>query len=127
MLVLNQEIPVSTSDMLEAVKAQMYLEAYDDETRNFAKMYNDYLDEIFEIDEKLMEEVAERVDPCIVPVVSVNVQEFSQLKELKFAILTSDENYKLSTIDEKMIRDLCYERFKNVVPLMDRLVRYSKN
>lgn len=127
MLVLNQEIPVSTSDMLEAVKAQMYLEAYDDETRKFAKMYNDYLDEIFEIDAKLMEEVAERVDSCIIPVVSVNVQEFSQLKELKFAIITSDENYKLSTIDEKMIRDLCYERFKNVVPLMDRLVHYAKN
>lgn len=120
MLVINRTMMIPDENTLEIMKSKIFMESYDDETLEYSKIYNDYLDEVFKIDKELSKEVANRVSPLVIPIVSVSTDTMEQFKQLEFSIITNDD-YNLSTIDARMIQDLCHERYKNVVPLMDRI------
>lgn len=121
MLVINRELPIPNEDTLEVFKSAIVMETYDEESKKYAKIYMDHIDRIYQLDMELMDEVARKISPHVIPVVSVNTKEDYQFMELDFAAITDDENLELKQKDHKLFRDLCYKKFKNEQSLLEKI------
>lgn len=125
MLVINKNLPIMDSDMLEVFKSQVIMESYDDKSRELALLFCNYLDEIFKVDKKAEKEVLKRIGPEVIPVVNVNT-DISEFQQLNFTAVSTVENYQIKKSDEIILQDICYKQFKNVKSLLDRIANSTK-
>ena len=122
MLVINREFFIEDEDILEFFKSSVILQVFDDESKKLSKIYCDYIDEIFWLDQELTEEIADKINPHVIPVVYVDSMSGGDMMQLNFSVIINQDDIKLKTKENLLFEDLCYNKFKNVKPLLDRIL-----
>lgn len=121
MLIINGAVEIDDEETLEAFKSTMILESYNDTSRNISLIFNEYLTDVFERDQKLTKEVRIRIDDNLVPTVNIWTVELYQLQDIYFSLKSVDPDSKVKKTQEIVFRDLCDEIFKDLMPLSERL------
>lgn len=121
MLIINGAVEIDDEETLEAFKSTMILESYNDTSRNISLIFNEYLTDVFERDQKLTKEVRTRIDDNLVPTVNIWTVELYQLQDIYFSLKSVDPDSKVKKTQEIVFRDLCDEIFKDLMPLCERL------
>lgn len=120
MLVINKKFAIHDEDMLETFKSLMAMESYDDRSAEVIKIYIDYIDKIFWMDQELSKEVADKINPHLIPIVSVDTYENYCFNQLDFTVIT-DNDRPLKEKERKIFHDLCHRKFKNEKSLLEEL------
>ena len=121
MLIINGAVEIEDKETLEAFKSTMILESYNDTSRNISLIFNEYLTDVFERDQKLTKEVRTRIDDNLVPAVNIWTVELYQLQDIYFSLKSVDPDLKVKKTQQIVFKDLCDEIFKDLMPLSERL------
>ena len=121
MLIINGAVEIADRDTLEAFKSTMILESYNDTSKNISLIFNEYLTDVFERDQKLTKEVRTRIDDNLVPTVNIWTVELYQLQDVYFSLKSVDPDLEVKKTQQIVFQDLCDKIFKDLIPLSERL------
>lgn len=114
-----------TKEHLEEIIDDMYENAYKDEHRDIAKIYHDFLMEVYDADVRLQNMVNERISDEYTSYVGIPFEETVVLSRFYFSLRDKDFN-EPKRRDELIYEDLCKICFGHIKPYFNRLLDYYK-
>lgn len=120
MILFNKEVLLENKEQLDEFCNILMDETFNETSRNGIKILIQYLQDCFDADQRLIDMVQQRLSEDIIPIVSVEFHQFTDLNELDF-LLISTEDRELTHYEEMLFNELCDICFGNMKGLFDRL------
>lgn len=120
MILFNKEVLLENKEQLDEFCNILMDETFNETSKNGIKILIQYLQDCFDADQRLIDMVQQRLSEDIIPIVSVEFHQFTDLNELDF-LLISTEDRELTHYEEMLFNELCDICFGNMKGLFDRL------
>lgn len=120
MMLFNKEVLLSDKEQLNEFCDILMGETYNETSKNGIRILIRYLYDCFDAEQQLIDMVHQRMSEDIIPIVSIEFHEFTDLNELDF-LLMSTEDREFTFYEEMLFNELCDICFGNVKGLFDRL------
>lgn len=121
MILLNNELFLETQEEVDLYTEDLMKQSYNDMSKKTFQIFSDYLQECHKADIRLTQMVQKNIDKALIPVVLIEVYEWSDLNSFDFTLVSADEDFELRKRQERQFYNYCNKCFGGIQGLFDRI------
>lgn len=121
MIFLNNEILLADKQELDMFIEGLKGEIFNEYSRNGVLIFEKYIYECYDAEERLIEMMHERMGEDLFPVLCINTDECSDLNQIDFMIMSSQEDREFTHQEEVVFHRLCDICFGHIKGFYDRI------
>lgn len=121
MIIFNDEVYIYDKQTLDKFCYILQQEAFNEETRVGINQLIEYLHDCFIADEKLLTMTHKKIGEDVYPITLINFSDTSNLNEITFSIMSTDENREFTKRDDIIFNGICDICFGGIRGLFDRI------